>query len=352
MVASLQPGVAYRARAPLRLSFGGGGTEIPPYLTTYGGVVINSTIDRYVYATLTATETGVSFEASDCALRENLSAQGAHELAGNGIKLPLHRAVYNRIMRTYNGGEALNLHLQTYCDAPVGSGLGTSSTLTVAMLRCFDEALGLNLGEYEIASLAHDIERSDLNLSGGYQDHYAAAFGGFNFIEFRADGEVIVNPLRLRPWVIAELEFSLILCFTGVSRESAAIIDAQQRSLKDTRKAVEAMHSIKELAHRMKDCLLTGRIEEFASALHESWLLKRSTADAISNSAIDEMYEQARGAGAMGGKISGAGGGGFLMLFAAPARRADLLKMLDKHPGDVYSCCFVKDGARAWRIRK
>ncbi len=352
MVAPLQPGVAYRARAPLRLSFGGGGTEIPPYLTTYGGAVINSTIDRYVYATLTATDAGVSFAASDCALREDLSALGTYELAGDVVKLPLHRAVYSRIMRTYNGGEALNLSLQTYCDAPVGSGLGTSSTLTVAMLRCFDEALALNLGEYEIAALAHDIDRSDLNLSGGYQDHYAAAFGGFNFIEFRPDGEVIVNPLRLRPWVIAELEYSLILCFTGVSRESAAIIDEQQRSLKDTREAVEAMHRIKEFAHRMKDCLLTGRIEEFAAALHESWLLKRSTADAISNPAIDELYAKARNAGALGGKISGAGGGGFLMLFASPAKRADLLNVLDNHPGHVYSCGFVKDGARAWRIRK
>ncbi len=283
--------MAYRARAPLRLSFGGGGTEIHPYLTTHGGAVINSTIDRYVYATLTATETGVSFAASDCALREDLSAQGSYALVEDAVKLPLHRAVYNRIMRPYSGGEALILYLQTYCEAPVGSGLGTSSTLTVAMLRCFDEALGLN-------------------LSGGYQDHYAAAFGGFNFIEFRTDGDVIVNPLRLRPWVIAELEYSLVLCFTGISRSSAAIIDEQQRSLKDASEAVEAMHRIKESAHQMKDCLLAGRLEEFAAALHESWLLKRSTANAISNPAIDELYAKARNAGALGVKISGAGGAG------------------------------------------
>ncbi len=250
-------------------------------------------------------------------------------------------------MRTYNGGEALNLSLQAYCDAPVGAGLGTTSTLTVAMLRCIDEALALNLGEYEIAALAHDIELSDLNLLGGHQVHYAVAFGGFKLLEFRTDIAVIVNPLRLRPWVIAELEYSLILCFTGVSRESAAIIDEQQRSLKYTRAAVKAMHRIKEFAHRMKDCILTGRIEEFAAALHENWLLKRSTAEAISKPAIDELYAKARKEGALGGKISSAGGGGFRMLFASPANLADLLNVLDNHPGHVCSCGFFKDGAHA-----
>lgn len=347
----LKNDICYRARAPLRLSFGGGGSELSPYVDKHGGVVLNGTIGRYVYATLTAADDKVIFTAADCNLSEVLPLAGEYPLRGE-VKLPLHRAVYNRIIRAYNDGKPLPLHLHTYSDAPIGSGLGTSSTLTVAMIRCFEEALNLNLGEYDLAALAHDIERTDLGLSGGYQDHYAAAFGGFNFMEFRSDGKIIINPLRIRPWVLAELEYSLLLYFTGISRESAKIIDAQKIGIINDAAVEEAMHRIKALAYTMKDCLLTGRLADFAAALHDSWLLKRGTAAMISNVDIDGIYERARANGAWGGKISGAGGGGFMMLIVDPTRRNEVWAGLPNKGEQATFCHFSRNGAFAWRTAR
>ena len=351
MATMLKNDVCYRARAPLRLSFGGGGSELSPYVEKHGGVVLNGTIGRYVYATLTATDDHVVFTAADCNISESLPLAGEYPLRGE-VKLPLHRAVYNRIVRDYNGGRPLPLHLHTYSDAPVGSGLGTSSTLTVAMIRCFEEALNLNLGEYNLAALAHDIERTDLGLSGGYQDHYAAAFGGFNFMEFRSDGKIIINPLRVRPWVLAELEYSLLLYFTGISRESAKIIDAQKTGITNDAAIEEAIHRIKALAYTMKDFLLTGRLADFAVALHDSWLLKRGTAAMVSNVDIDDIYEQARANGVWGGKISGAGGGGFMMLIADPARRNEVWVGLPNKGEQATFCHFSRNGAFSWRTER
>lgn len=347
----LKSGVNYRARAPLRLSFGGGGTELPPYVNRHGGLVLNATLSRYVYATLHAQADDVTFIASDCGLRETLPQASHYSVTGNA-KLPLHRAVYNRMVRDYNGGQPLPLCLHTYSDAAVGSGLGTSSTLTVAMVRCFGEAFALNLDEYSLAAIAHDIERTELGLSGGFQDQYAAAFGGFNFMEFRSGGEVIINSLRVRPWILSELEYSLLLYFTGVSRESANIIDEQKAGIANDASVEESMHKIKGLAHSMKDYLLSGKLEQFAAALHETWLLKRSTAKVVSNEAIDRTYEQARKNGAWGGKISGAGGGGFMMLIVDPARRQNVLDNLSNANRNSIFCHFSTEGAVAWQISR
>ncbi|MCH9704882.1 MAG: dehydrogenase [Proteobacteria bacterium] len=346
----LKSDVLYRARAPLRLSFGGGGSELPPYVHQYGGVVLNATIGRYVYASIRAANTSqVSFVASDCNLSETLPVQAEYSLTDANIALPLHRAVYNRIINTYNDGKPLPLTLHTYSDAPVGSGLGTSSTLTVAMLRCFDHALGLNLDVYELAALAHDIERCDLNLAGGYQDHYAATFGGFNFMEFRSSGEVVINPLALDASLLAELEYSLVLYYTSVSRASADIIEAQSRSIANEAAVCESVHQIKALAFTMKEQLLAGEIRQFAKTLHNSWLLKRSTASAISNHSIDEIYQQACANGAWGGKISGAGGGGFMMLIVDPNRRQEVINSLPNYDTQASFCHFSNAGAIAWQ---
>ena len=337
----------YRARSPMRLSFGGGGSELSPYVETHGGAVLNATIDRYVYATITAAET-LRFYAIDRDL-EDAPPATAMPLAteGNAVRLPLHRAVYNRMVKDYNGGRPLALSLQTFCNAPVGSGLGTSSTLTVTIVRCFAELLRVRLSQYELAALAHDIERNDLGLAGGYQDHYTAAFGGFNLMEFHPDGEVVINSLRIDESVLAEFEYSLILYFTGVSRESANIITAQKERL-ETGEAVESMHRIKALAYRMKDDLLTGKLHRFASVLHDSWQIKRGTAAAVSNRAIDEIYEKTLSAGAIGGKISGAGGGGFLMLFVQPNRQQEVLSVLPDAGTQASFCHFSRQGAMAW----
>ena len=348
MAASLK-GLIYRSRAPLRLSFGGGGSEIPPYVEEYGGVVLNVTIARYVYATIVAQQDTVTFTAADLGLTETLPLAAYYPL--EGALLPLHRAVYNRIISTYNGGRPIGLHLHTNAQAPIGSGLGTSSTLSVAMVRCFQEAFGLTLDEYDLAALAHDIERVDLNLSGGYQDHYSASFGGFNFIDFRANGDVVVHPLRIRLPVRAELEYALVLYFTGVSRDSGRIVDEQIHAIQSKEATVQSIHTIKSLAYQMKDYLLKGQLADFARTMHESWSVKRSTSTAISNQAIDSLYEQALASGALGGKISGAGGGGFMMLIVEPVKRHQVMSSLPGAQDQDTFCRFEESGAVAWQTR-
>ena len=338
-----------RARAPLRLSFGGGGTELSPYLDMFGGHVLNSTINLHAYATLAPSPDGkVHFIAADkgetviCDALDQLSIEQG---------LPLHCGVYNRIVREYNGGKPIPLTLTTMCEAPIGSGLGSSSTLTVAMLKAYDEYLGLALGEYDLAHLAYQTERLDLGLSGGMQDQYSAAFGGFNFIEFHSLEHVIVNPLRVRHWIVSELESSLVLYYTGTSRQSAELIMEQTREINAaSTERVERLHRIKALAVDMKTMLLKGDLNGFGKTLDRSWMEKRQMSANISNSEIDRIYERAKDNGAIGGKITGAGGGGFMMLLCDPARRMDVLRVLGAEDGKIFSCGFLDHGAHSWRI--
>jgi D-glycero-alpha-D-manno-heptose-7-phosphate kinase len=250
-----------RSRAPLRLGFAGGGTDVSPYCDIYGGLVMNATIDMYAYANIALNgEKRVCFVAKDKQQSVEYPLAGRLELDGT---LDIHKGVYNRIVRQFNQGEPIALILTTFSDAPAGSGLGSSSTLVVAMVKAFVELLNLPLGEYDIAQLAYQIEREDVGLNGGKQDQYAATFGGFNFMEFNADNRVIVNPLRIKNWIISELESSIVLFYTGVSRESAAIVDQQSNNVKGhDAVAIQALHEVKAEAATMKECLLRGNIPE------------------------------------------------------------------------------------------
>ncbi len=339
-----------RARAPLRLGLAGGGTDVSPYCDEFGGWVLNATIDRFAYAILeTEVDEGLAFVAADRgtrwqgALTEQVEAVGPEAL---------HKAVYNRIVRQFNGGRPISLRLTTYCDAPPGSGLGSSSTLVVAMIKAFQELLRLPLGEYEIAQLAFDIERNELALSGGRQDQYAATFGGFNFMEFYERGRVVVNPLRVKNWIISELEASLVLYFTGVSRDSARIIDEQRRNAQaHDAAALEAMHEVKREALAMKEAILTGDFDGIADSLRRSWAGKKRMAASISNDGIERVLDLALAAGARAAKVSGAGGGGFMMLLVDPARRMEVLRALQGSGGQAQACLFTKHGTQGWTIR-
>lgn len=338
-----------RARAPLRLGLAGGGTDVSPYCDIHGGYVLNATIDRYAYAVIQILEEPiVRFVATDQRSEKVKTATAPLELNGH---LDLHKAVYNHMIEHYNGGVPLALELSTFCDAPVGSGLGSSSTLVVAMIRAFVELLNLPLDDYAIAHLAFKIERIDCGLQGGRQDQYSATFGGFNFMEFYADDRVVVNPLRIKSWVICELEASLVLFFTGVSRESASIIADQSNNVKTgVADAVDAMHGIKSEALVMKECLLRGDFRTFVSSMRMGWENKKRSAKTVSNPWIDEIYNTTLGAGALAGKISGAGGGGFMLFFVPPERRMDVVQTLQQFDGQVSNCHFSKSGNQAWRI--
>lgn len=343
------PGTAIRARAPLRLGFAGGGTDVSPYADLYGGAVMNATIGHYVYATIEWLDGDEAImESHDLGLSARYKADG--ELPFDGT-LDLTKAVYNRVCRDYLGGRGLPLRIATQSEAPAGTGLGSSSTLVVAILQGLAELLGLPLGEYDLAHLAFAIERQDLGLHGGRQDQYAAAFGGFNFMEFRTDDTVIVNPLRIKASVINELQAQTVLCFTGVSRESAIIIEQQSRNVSTGEaKPIEAMHRLKASAMDMKDALLRGDLAALAATMREGWTSKRAMAEGISTSRIEEAMELAMGAGASAGKVSGAGGGGVIMLLAPVERRHRLMATLAGEGYRVETCHFTPEGATAWRL--
>lgn len=338
-----------RARAPLRLGLGGGGTDVSPFCDLHGGYVLNATIDKYAYAILELSQDDrVCFIAADQGQRWEGEAHKKLQLDGT---LDLHKGVYNRIVDRFFEGKPPGLILTTYTEAPPGSGLGSSSTLVVAMLKAFVELLNLPLGEYDIAHLAYEIERIDIGLNGGKQDQYAATFGGFNFMEFYGGDRVVVNPLRVKNWIISELESSLILYYTGLSRASAQIIDEQSDNVKKgDSQSIAAMFALKEEALIMKESILKGDLITFARSMESSWKSKKQTAHNISNDTIDSAYDAARSAGASAGKVSGAGGGGFMMFFVDPVRRMAVIHALENLSGNVFNCHFTKHGTQGWRV--
>jgi D-glycero-alpha-D-manno-heptose-7-phosphate kinase len=339
-----------RGRAPLRLGLGGGGTDVDPYSTEFGGRVLNATIDKYAYA---FAERGVGgklcFRSPD---RDRAVETDIGDVASLQESFPLHVAVYRRVVEEFHGGVPFPLDLATQVDAPPGSGLGSSSALVVAMLITTSELVGASLGPYELARMAWEIERVDLGQAGGWQDHYAAAFGGFNFMESRPDGSVVVNPLRISSSVIAELEASLLLYFGGVSRLSSEVIAEQQRNVFERDiDALDATHAIRAEALEMKDHLVVGDLPDFAGSLRRGWEAKKRLATRISNPEIERAYAVAQTHGMIAGKVTGAGGGGFLMMIVDPRRRVEVSRNLQELcGGSVLPCLFTKGGATTWRI--
>ena len=338
-----------RSKAPLRLGLAGGGTDIATYYNQYGGFVLNATIDMYAYCILEPADNGaVVFNATDFDKQETYKAEPR---LGVSAALPLHTGIYNRIVADFHKGVPMSFTMTTFSGAPAGSGLGSSSTMVVAIIKAFVEWLNLPLGEYDIASLAYQIEREDLALAGGKQDQYAATFGGFNFMEFYEQERVIVNPLRLKRWIRNELEASLVLYYTGVSRESANIIKRQiENTEKHNEKSIESMHELKHQAVLMKEALLKGDFKHFSACLLNGWLAKRNMAESISNTFIEELYEYALAHGAESAKISCAGGGGFMMIYCDPARRVKLVRALKQKDGVVFTPSFTEIGTQAWTI--
>jgi len=336
----------YRSKAPLRIGLAGGGTDVSPYTDLYGGAILNASISLSAYASIKPTnDHTLTFQAYDRNEKEQWDLSDELPLNGN---LDLLKGVYLRIMKDYPFG-CNGFQLSTFVDAPAGSGLGTSSTLVVAILGAFAEMLKLPLGDYDMAHLAYDIERNDLHLAGGRQDQYAATFGGVNFMEFYKDDKVIVNPLRIRPQYLHELKNNLVLYFTDTSRESANIINEQVKNVKSkNEQSIEAMHQLKEQARMMKEALLKGHLNEFGEILDFGFNQKKKMANNISNSRLEEIYEAAKKAGATGGKISGAGGGGFMIFYCPENTNYQVKEALLKYGGEVKNYDFSKYGLTTW----
>lgn len=342
----------YRSKAPFRLGIAGGGTDVSPYSDLYGGAILNVTINLYAHATIRPLDNGkIRFVHINDNITEEFDSVSQLPLTGH---LLLQHGIYNSIVSMYNNGQPLSFELITSMDVPSGSGLGTSSTLVVAILGAFTEWLKLPLGRYDIAHYAYEIERVDLNMAGGKQDQYAATFGGVNFMEFLEEDRVIVNPLRINDDILQEWAMNTLLFYTNQQRCSAHIIEEQADNVKKKNNdSLEAMHNVKTEAFRMKNCLLRDELWELGKALNTSWTNKKKMARHISNEFIDQIYETAIANGALGGKISGAGGGGF-MFFYCPGNSCYKVSeaLTNLQIGKVHKFEFCKKGLTTWTVKE
>jgi D-glycero-alpha-D-manno-heptose-7-phosphate kinase len=336
----------YRAKAPLRISFCGGGTDVAPYPEERGGCVLSATIDKYAWASVRPRPGGeIEIASLDFGLTRTYPAG---RLAFDG-ELDLAIGVLNHFHELRGGlpgGVAVTLH----CDAPPGSGLGSSSTVVATLVGGIAQWLGVPLTPYEIAETTFKVERLDVRLSGGRQDQYAAAFGGFNYIEFLAD-QTIVNPLRIPRETVNELEYHLLLAYTGGTRTSARIVDTQmERFRRGEAEAVAGLDELKRLTTELKNLLLKGQLDEFGRRLHAAWETKKRLAEAITNATIDGLYAAARAEGALGGKILGAGGGGHLLIYCPIERKSAIAAALERHGGRIVPFAFEERGLQTWRV--
>ena len=341
----------YRSKAPLRIGLAGGGTDVSPYSDLYGGAILNATLSLYAHATIEPLDDDrIVLQGIDRREDLHFADGGRQDVLPIDGKLDLLKGVYNRIRKDY-GWQGKGFRLSTFVDAPAGSGLGTSSTLVVAIIGAFSEMLRLPLGEYDMAHLAYDIERKDLQMAGGRQDQYAATFGGVNYMEFYKEDRVIVNPLRVKQQYLFELENNLLLYYTATSRESARIIEVQSRNVVNKKeKSIEAMHQLKNQALLMKEALLKGRIHEIGEILDFGFRQKQQMAEGISNAYIDNIYEQAKKAGATGGKISGAGGGGFMTFYCPGISKYRVMEVLAGMGGHCQPYNFTGHGLTTWTV--
>lgn len=336
-----------RARAPLRLGLSGGGTDVSPYSDIYGGLVLNATIDRYAYTSIKLLKKPIiRFVSSDLDTFKEFDLNDELELDG---QFDLFKAVYKRIINEFNSGNRISLEITTFCDAPPGSGLGSSSTLVVAIIKAMLKLIKVDLDQHSIAWMAYEIERLECGLLGGKQDQYSATFGGINFMEFNGD-QTIVNPVKLSETIICELEASLVLFYTGISRESARIIESQTSKMKEGKeKSIESFHAIKEEARNMKDALIDGNLEGIIDSMNNNWSNKKKSAENVSNNMINNIYKEAFNAGAVAGKVSGAGGGGFMIFIVKPEDRMMLIKKLQTFDGQISNAHFTFNGAQSWK---
>lgn len=336
-----------RTRIPLRISFGGGGTDVEPYPSRYGGATVNATIAKYVYCSVTPTETEhIHLQSDDMNISRSFHMKSIPLFDG---ELDLIKAVLARISPDWRRG--LSMRLQS--DAPPGSGLGASSALVVASIMSLSRMLGVYLSPADVAQLAYQVERNDLGILGGYQDQYAAAFGGFNWTEYTSEG-VYVSPLGIEADVLFELECKLLLWYTGVTHISGGILKEQIHNYETGGPQItDRLNSLKLMALDMRNLLLRRRLDDFGSLLDLAWQVKKQLAQSISSESIEEFYHAGRNAGALGGKVLGAGGGGYLLFYVPDESRKNVIESLSKIGGKYGGALhFDLTGPHTWTSPK
>jgi len=333
-----------RSKAPFRVSFGGGGTDMTPYCIEHGGCVINTTIDRHVYITLKPRQ---DKEIHIFSINLNKEFQFKIGDRNYSTEFDLFKGAIN-ILEIKEGFDII-----VYSELPAGSGMGGSSSLSVALIGAFNKYLNLELSKHDIAQKAYNIERIELEQKGGYQDQFAAAYGGFNFIEFTKD--ITVIPVKVTEDMINELQFRLILCYVGGSHFSSDIQDEVLQVYEMEKKSyIEAMQDLKDVAHSMRNIVESNnlnRLNEFGELLHKGWLAKKSLSNKISNKNIENFYLTSRKLGVLGGKLLGAGGGGHLLLFSEPNQKPKVIQELEKIGGKIVNFHFNPKGLEVWEIK-
>ena len=326
-----------RARTPLRVSFAGGGTDIREYYETHGGAVISATIAKYNYVTLRPRDDN-KFRIRE----ENFGIDYSGYINKTHHNTDKSK-FFNAIMKHFS--PKIGFDIMTHSDVVYGSGLGSSSAMIVALVGAFNTWLNLNMGTYELAETAYKIERQDLAIEGGKQDQYAATFGGFNFMEF-SRSNVVINQMRLKRSTIYDLQFRTLLVNTGSTRLSSHIIKTQKTRLSD-QKILDHYDKIKSLAIEIKNVLYKDQIDELGPLLAEEWSHKKLLSPGISNKAIDTIFKLAKKYGAIGGKLLGAGGGGYALLVTNEEHRYKLMTALSKKY-EVNAVEFVPSGLEVW----
>jgi len=337
--------MVFKSKAPLRIGLAGGGTDVSPYADLYGGSVINATISHYASAEITLWDSDV-VELFSADRNETFRSNLNEEIPITG-SLDLLKGMHNCMLKDF-GPFSTGFRLSTAVDAPLGSGLGTSSTLMVALTGVFFEMLKISPDPFMVAQYAYDAERKYLLFPGGKQDQYAAAFGGINYMEFQ-EGNVDVKPIVLSSENAVKLEHNLLLYYTGINRESSFIIREQMENvMQQNQPSISAMHALKHLSKRMKEALSRGDIDEIGPLLEMGFTHKRKMAAEISNPMIEEIYSAAMRAGASGGKISGAGGGGFMIFYCPDNSRQMVCDALHNFGGSMKPFTFSSQGMTAW----
>ena len=331
-----------RSKAPLRISFAGGGTDFPHWYDEHGGAVLCCTINRYAYVAVHPRE-DEEVHVRSVDLGHSIKYRIKDGPMYDGMLDLAKAAIYHLAPRQ-------GMSLDVRSDAPPGSGLGGSSALTAAVLGAVAAYANRNLDRYDFAELNYYVERKDLKIEGGKQDQFATTFGGFNVIEFHRD-RVVVNPLRIDQNIVNDLEAHLILCYTGRARTDLGLISKQIQFYQERRQGTEeGMRRLYELVFEMKEALLRRRLDDFGELLHEAYMNKKRMNPEVAEGTIaDELYERARQAGAVGGKLMGAGGGGYLLVYAPSNKRHAVVGALSSAGGQVTDFNFDLAGLQAWR---
>jgi len=335
--------VTVRAKAPLRISFAGGGTDVNAYIEKRGGVVLSTTINKYCFGTLIKrSDEKIVINSRDYDL--HIEADSVDALRYNG-RLDLIKAV----IKLMQPGFGLELYLQS--DVPPGSGLGGSATIASVVCGLLNHLRENKLDEYQLAETAFQAERIELEIAGGWQDQYASVFGGFNFIEFKKE-DVIVHPLKIKEELLNELESNLFLCFTGDTRNSGEIVRSQIESylLKDET-VEQALEMTEKITLDMKNTLLKGQLTLFGNLLHEAWMIKKRFDTKVTNPKIDMLYKTGIDAGALGGKVLGAGGGGYILFYAPHLEKAKISEALTGAGGKIVNFNFDFKGLQTWAVQ-